>query len=391
MKLSVVILNYNVRYFLELCLDSVEKALTGIPSEIIVVDNQSTDDSCAFVKQNFPWVKLIENQENFGFSKGNNIGVSEAKGELVCLLNPDTFVAEDTFLQLLEFAAKHPDFGIIGPRLIDGSGRFLSESKRGIPYPRVAFFKLVGLNQLFSKSNYFNAYYAPFLGENEDGKVQILVGACMLIKKSNYQNIGGLDEQFFMYGEDIDLSYRFIRSGFQNFYAGKTPIVHFKGESTLKDKKYFNRFVGAMQLFYRKHFEWNLILNLLYSLGSLVLSGLKVFRGISVFKSTTDFQTIFFAGENSHKIKLVRRIFAKGQLVFLNGKELTEIPNGLNIDGTSKLIVFDTETVAFKKIIRTMIALKDSHCKFAFLSKSSTFILKSETSSGTGEVLLFPE
>lgn len=391
MKLSVVILNYNVRHFLELCLDSVEKALAGIPSEIIVVDNQSADDSCAFVRQNFPMVKLIENQENFGFSKGNNIGVSEAKGELVCLLNPDTFVAEDTFEELLDFATKHPGFGIIGPRLIDGGGRFLPESKRGIPFPRTAFFKLTGLNRVFPRSNFFNAYYAPFLDENEEGKVPVLVGACMLMKRTNYQALGGLDEQFFMYGEDIDLSYRFIKSGFQNYYAGKTPIVHFKGESTLKDKKYFNRFAGAMRLFYRKHFGGNLILNLLYALGSLVLSGLKVFGRISEFKSTAGFQTIFFVGKNSHKAKLAQRIFPKSRVVFLDEKELTESPDDLNISRISNLIVFDIETVAFKMIIRTMIALKDSRRKFAFLPKSSTFILKSEASSGTGEVLILPE
>ncbi len=391
MKLSVVILNYNVRHFLELCLDSVEKALMGIPSEIIVVDNQSADGSCVFVKKNFPAVKLIENQENFGFSKGNNIGVSEAKGELVCLLNPDTFVAEDTFEQLLEFAAKHPDFGIIGPRLIDGSGRFLPESKRGIPFPRTAFFKLAGLNRVFPRSNFFNAYYAPFLGENEEGNVPVLVGACMLMKRTDYQALGGLDEQFFMYGEDIDLSYRFVKSGFQNYYAGKTPVVHFKGESTLKDKKYFNRFAGAMQLFYRKHFGGNLILNLLYAFGSLVLSGLKVFGGISAAKGTTGFQTIFLVGRDSHKAKLAQRIFTKGRIVFLHEKELAEMPDGLNITGISNLIVFDTETVAFKMIIRTMMALKDSGCKFAFLPKSSTFILKSETSNETGEVLMLPE
>lgn len=389
LKLSVVILSYNVRHFLELCLDSVELALRGIPSEIIVVDNQSSDDSCSFVKQNFPHVKLIKNQINYGFSKGNNIGVSQAKGELICLLNPDTFVAEDTFSQLLDYAERISNFGIIGPRLIDGSGRFLPESKRGVPSPRTAFFKLLGINRLFPKSSFFNAYYAPFLRENEAGEVPILVGACMLIKKKNYQELGGLDEQFFMYGEDIDLSYRLIKLGFQNFYAGTLSVVHFKGESTLKDQKYFRRFSKAMQLFYRKHFGRNLFLNFFYASGSLVLSGLKVFDGLSKIKKATAYQMIFLMGSNDEKVRQLQNVFPGCRIVPIEHHAFLEATNRLNRNGSPGLMVFDCGTSSYKVMMQMMMALKDSHVKFAFLPKSSTFILKSETSKTRGNVVKF--
>jgi len=385
-KLSVVILNYNVRYFLELCLDSVEKALTGISSEIIVVDNCSMDDSCKFVKQNFPQVKLIENQNNYGFSKGNNIGVSHAKGELICLLNPDTLVAEDTFLLLLEFAARHPGFGVIGPKLIDGSGKFLPESKRGIPFPMTAFFKLIGLNRAFPKSTYFNAYYVPFLEVDKEGEVSILVGACMLMKRKNYLDSGGLDEQFFMYGEDIDLCYRMIQSGFQNYYSGKIPIVHFKGESTLKDKKYFNRFAGAMQLFYRKHFDGNFLLNLLYKAGSSVLSVKKLIAANAVAKTSSDDKPICLITQLVNKVSHIQVFFPTHTVETKNIAVFLEELESLKKQSINILFVFDTETVAHKMIINSMYALKDSHAEFAFLSKNSTFILKSGVSNQLGEV-----
>jgi GT2 family glycosyltransferase len=367
-------------------LDSVEKALTGISSEIIVVDNQSTDESCKFVKQNFPKVKLIENQVNYGFSKANNIGVSQAKGELICLLNPDTIVAEDTFLQLLEFAGKYPGFGVIGPKLIDGSGKFLPESKRGIPFPQTAFFKLIGLNRVFPKSTYFNAYYAPFLGEGEEGEVPVLVGACMLIKRKNYIDSGGLDEQFFMYGEDIDVSFRMIKSGYKNYYAGKTTVIHFKGESTLKDQKYFKQFSEAMQLFYRKHFGGNFFLNLLYKAGSVALSAIKLIKIPISVKNSSDEKPICLITESAGKASHIRAFYptrtveTKCTAVFLETVDSSKKMD-VNI-----LFVFDTETVTHKIIIESMSALKDSHCEFAFLSKSSTFMLKSGVSNQSGEV-----
>ena len=182
MQLSVIILNYNVRYFLEQCILSVQKALEGIDSEIIVVDNSSSDDSCEMMRAKFPNIKLIENATNLGFPKGNNIGVAQAKGEYVCILNPDTVVAEDTFVKILnsQLPTLNSQLGIIGCKLIDGTGNFLPESKRGVPTPWVAFTKIFGLYKI---SNYFGKYYAQHVSHNESGKVDILVGAFMMMKR----------------------------------------------------------------------------------------------------------------------------------------------------------------------------------------------------------------
>ena len=183
MQLSVIILNYNVRYFLELCVISVQKALETIDAEIIVVDNNSSDGSCEMIKQRFPNITFIANKENLGFPKGNNIGVAQAKGKYICILNPDTVVAEDTFSEILAFAEKQQDLGIVGCKLIDGTGNFLPESKRGVPTPFVAFTKIFGL---YKFSNYFGNYYAQHLQESETGKVSILVGAFMVMKRELY-------------------------------------------------------------------------------------------------------------------------------------------------------------------------------------------------------------
>src|SRR5690606_31054651 len=267
--LSVLILNYNVRYFLEQCLLSVQKALEGIDSEIIVVDNASKDDSCEMVRQLFPNVNLIENKENTGFPKGNNIGVTRAKGKYLCILNPDTVVSEDTFTKLLDFAQTKENLGIVGCKLIDGTGAFLPESKRNIPTPKVSLLKMLGKS---------DKYYANHLSEDEIGKVSVFVGAFMFVERQKYLKLNGFDEDFFMYGEDIDLSYRFLKQGFDNYYFGQTTIIHYKGESTNKDKIYLKRFYGAMKIFYKKHFRKNIFLNLMIDLG------IKIFLLINNFK-----------------------------------------------------------------------------------------------------------
>ena len=267
MKLSVVILNYNVRYFLELCLKSVEGAIADMDAEIIVVDNNSPDDSCNMVKELFPNVNLIQNKHNSGFSMGNNIGVAHAKGEYLCILNPDTVVAEDTFTKILEFADAVEDIGIIGCRLIDGSGQYLAESKRNVPTPLVSFKKIFGLS---------GSYYANDLKENAVGKVAILVGAFMIMKKSIYDAVGGFDEDYFMYGEDIDLSYKVLKAGYKNQYFGLATTIHFKGESTPKDKVFRKRFYNAMHIFYRKHFKKNWLLDVIIGLGARTFPFLEI-------------------------------------------------------------------------------------------------------------------
>lgn len=256
MKLSVIIVNYNVEYFLEQCLNSVRAASASLEIETFVVDNNSIDDSVAMIQEKFPEIQLIANKENTGFSKANNQAMRIAKGEYVLLLNPDTVVEEDTFSKCIEFMDTHPDAGGMGVEMLDGKGKFLPESKRGLPTPSVAFYKIFGLSSLFPKSKKFGKYHLGYLPQNETNEIEILSGAFMLMRKTVLDKIGLLDEDFFMYGEDIDLSYRIILGGYKNYYFPKTRIIHYKGESTKKSSvNYVFVFYNAMVIFAKKHFS----------------------------------------------------------------------------------------------------------------------------------------
>ena len=255
-RLSVVIVNYNVKYFLEQCIYSVLRASENIECEIFVVDNNSVDGSCAMVREKFPQITLIANTENVGFSKANNQAMLIAKGEYVLLLNPDTVVQEDTFINCLAFMDSHQDAGCIGVKMIDGKGHFLPESKRALPTPEVSFYKIFGLSKLFPHSKKFGQYHLTYLDKDETHKVDILCGAFMLMRKTALDKAGLLDETFFMYGEDIDLSYRIIKAGYNNYYFAGTTIIHYKGESTKKGSvNYVIVFYNAMRIFARKHFS----------------------------------------------------------------------------------------------------------------------------------------
>ena len=257
MKLSVVIVNYNVKYFLEQALYSVKKACNGIDAEIIVVDNHSVDGSCEMVKHKFAnQVILIENKENVGFSKANNQAIRIAKGEFILLLNPDTVVEEACFSKTITFMEQTPNAGCVGVKMIDGSGKFLPESKRGLPTPTVAFYKIFGLAALFPKSKRFGKYHLGFLDKNKTHQVDVLAGAFMMLRKTVLDKIGLLDEDYFMYGEDIDLSYRVTKAGFFNYYFPETTIIHYKGESTKKTSVNFVfTFYRAMIIFAQKHYS----------------------------------------------------------------------------------------------------------------------------------------
>ena len=265
MKLSVIIVNYNVKYFLEQALLSTYKAIVHSnllrpdwEIEVYVVDNHSIDGSVELTAQKFPQAILIANQENAGFSKANNQAIRMAKGEYILLLNPDTVMEEDTLYKCLLFMEAHPDAGGLGVKMIDGKGQFLPESKRGLPTPWVALCKLTGLSALFPKSPLFNHYHLGHLSPDDTHEVEILSGAFMFMRKKTLDKCGLLDEDFFMYGEDVDLSYRIILSGYKNYYYAGTRIIHYKGESTKKGSlNYVKMFYHAMALFAVKHFGQN--------------------------------------------------------------------------------------------------------------------------------------
>uniref|UniRef100_UPI00345F1232 glycosyltransferase n=1 Tax=Lentimicrobium sp. TaxID=2034841 RepID=UPI00345F1232 len=256
MKLSVVIVNYNVKYFLEQCLHSVEAAIRDLDAEVFVVDNNSVDGSVEMVREKFPRIKLIANTVNTGFSVANNQAIRESSGEYILLLNPDTVVELDTFTRSVEFMDAHPDAGGLGIKMVDGSGKYLPESKRGLPTPAVAFYKIFGLSALFPKSKIFGQYHLGYLDRDQTHVVDVLAGAYMMLRRETLEKTGLLDETFFMYGEDIDLSYRITKAGYKNYYYPGARIIHYKGESTKKSSiNYVFVFYNAMVIFARKHFS----------------------------------------------------------------------------------------------------------------------------------------
>ena len=273
MKLSIVIVNYNVRFYLEQCLLSVEKALTGVGGEVFVVDNNSTDDSVSYLRGKFPWVRYIENKENVGFSRANNQAIREARGEYVLLLNTDTFIGERTLRECIDFMDKTPKAGMCGVGMLRVDGSFAPESRRGVPTPFVAFCKITGLGSLFPKIRVFGRYYMQYLNKQSINPIEIVSGAFMFIRKEALDKVGLLDETFFMYGEDIDLSYRVLKAGYQNYYI-PTQILHYKGESTKKESfKYVNAFYKAMVIFFKKHFAHYSIIYSAFITLTVVLKG----------------------------------------------------------------------------------------------------------------------
>jgi len=371
-ELSVIIVNYNVCHFLKLCLQSVEKSSRNLAVEIIVVDNNSSDGSCEMILRDYPEITLIQNKKNLGFAKANNQGVAKANGKYVLILNPDTFVTENTFDKIIAFAKEKVNVGAIGVQLIDGTGTFLPESKRKIPTPKVA------LNKFISRKRHKSLYYFSQLNSDENGEVDILVGAFMLVKKDTYLKVGMFDEDYFMYGEDIDLSYKFLKNGYKNYYFGKTKVVHFKGESTRKDLKYLKYFYGAMHIFYKKHLKKSWISNKLMIIGIYTWYVFKFFELKFSKNKISSPKRIAYFGDNKLHFNVIKKQFAN-----LNVSRF--IDNSLNqpID----LLFIDIENISFKNIIRIMVSLKKYHTKFRFIAAQSNYAIGSDSSNDKGYLL----
>lgn len=255
--IGIVIVNYNVRNFLAQCLDSIRRSrLDGLSTEVWVVDNASIDGSVALLKEKYPEIRIIENSENVGFSKANNQAIRQLQSKYTLLLNPDTVLEEDTLLKCYHFMESHQECGAVGVRMIDGSGRFLPESKRAIPDLWNSFCKLSYLSSLFPGSKWFSGYNLGYIPEMSTARVEVLCGAFMFIRSEVWQKTGVLDERFFMYGEDIDLSYRILKAGYEIYYYPESTIIHYKGESTKKSSlQYVRTFYGAMITYVKKHYS----------------------------------------------------------------------------------------------------------------------------------------
>ena len=278
MKLTVVIVNYNVKYYLEQCLFSVERALQGMQAEVYVVDNASSDGSIPYLRKKFPWVYYIENDKNFGFSVANNMAIRKSRGEYVLLLNPDTIVGESTLKECVAFMDAHTNVGGLGVRQQRVDGSMAPESRRGIPTPWTAFCKMSGLGSRFPQSTLFGRYYMQYLPLDRPVEIEVISGAFMMIRSEVLKKCGLLDEDFFMYGEDVDMSYRILKAGYKNCFL-PTTILHYKGESTQKSSyRYAIVFHKAMYIFFKKHFSYNFLLLFVVSLliyGKAFLTYLK--------------------------------------------------------------------------------------------------------------------
>ncbi len=254
MILSVIIVNYNVKILLRECLDSVSTAIAELDAEVFIVDNASTDNSIELLQPLFPQFHFIRNDINTGFAKANNQALALASGKFILFLNPDTLVPPSCFYKCISFMEQHEDAGALGVKMINGKNEFLKESKRGFPSPMVSFWKMTGIAGLFPRSPVFAKYYLGHLDENTINKVDVLSGAFMFVRKDVLDITGGFDERFFMYAEDIDLSYRITKAGFNNYYLPDVTIIHYKGESTKKDIKHIKQFYLAMSQFVKKHY-----------------------------------------------------------------------------------------------------------------------------------------
>ena len=364
MKLSVVIVNYNVKHFLEQCLNSLEQAVEGLDHEVIVVDNASTDGSTEYITSRFPNIKWMACRENNGFSKGNNIAIAQAKGEYILLLNPDTIVTRDAITGCVDFMDAHADAGACGVYMLRTDGTFAPESRRALPTPFVAFCKMSGLSKLFPKSRTFGRYYMQYLDKEEANPIEIISGAYMVLRRSTIEKTGALDEDFFMYGEDIDLSYRILKEGYKNYYL-PLRILHYKGESTNKSTyRYVHTFYRAMQLFFKKHYShYSMLVSLpiniaIWTRAMLAYIG-NQFIHRKVTQSPTAINCMVLAGSGA--IKEIEYILAdkhkNGKHAFLEANEST-LPLGhtssdINLEGYDT-VIYDTEAYSYSTILKLL-------------------------------------
>jgi len=389
MQLSIIIVNYNVKFFLEQCLYSVKKAIEKIDAEVFVVDNCSTDSSIDYLQENFSWVIFIVNKKNEGFAKANNIALDQCTGDYVLFLNPDTIIPENILLNCLNFFNEHKDAGSVGVRMVDGAGNFLPESKRTFPSPVISFFKLSGLSGVFPQSKFFNRYALGFLKEDEVHEVDVLCGAFLMAKKSILLQLDGFDEAFFMYGEDIDLCYRIQKTGNKIYYLGDQTIVHFKGESAKKSSfNYVRIFYQAMNVFVKKHYGignariMNLVLHAgIYTRASVSLIA-SPFKHKKIRNTQTGKNNLILVGDPISAAEAEKII--KHDIQGATIKKLQSLHSLQKEQNEFSEIVFCTGRLSYKETIQLIVAVKNNNYKWHGLHTKS--IVGSTHKKFTGEV-----
>lgn len=386
MTLSVIIVNYNVKYYLEQCLESVRRASQGLQVEVLVVDNHSTDGSVAYLRERFPEVVFVENEENVGFSRANNQAIRQSRGEYVLLLNPDTLVGEDTLKCLVRFMDMHPEAGGVGAYMLGADGTFAPESRRGLPTPFVAFCKMSGLSALFPKSHLFGRYYMRYLDENETNEIEVMSGACMMLRREALDKVGLLDEDFFMYGEDIDLSYRILQGGYKNYFL-PVRMLHYKGESTVKNSyRYTYTFYRAMRLFFRKHYSHysfmiSLPINAAIWIRSFMAYAGNRLRYLKRPKVSSSLANVLVIGDAA-MLGEVRALLAKhcagGKHAFVEGVE-GSFPEG-HLSGNLCLddfdtVVYDVDSYSYATILRLLELTPDNTLRLGTYSTKSKVLI----------------
>lgn len=400
MKLSVVIVNYNVKYYLGQCLGSLRRALEGIEAEVFVVDNHSHDNSVPYLRNRFPEVRFIASAHNLGFARANNIAIRQSKGEYVLLLNPDTVVGEDVIRASIAFMDSHPRAGAHGVQMLDDCGARALESRRGLPSPMVSFYKMTGLCRHFPQSDRFAHYYMGSLSWDVPGQIEVVSGAYCFLRKAALDRVGLLDEDFFMYGEDVDLSYRLLKGGFENWYL-PVRILHYKGESTQKSSfRYVHVFYDAMLIFFRKHYGgmnvlWRLPIKAaiyMKAFGSLVGTSVRSARkrmGFRIARGTSCPHYVFVGSEEvvarcerlaaGNALSAEFRVAGKDSLEAVH----SELAGSCGGQDRPLCIVYDTGLYSYGDILKVAAAdpMRNIHIGF-YHRKENRVITMTETIGG---------
>ena len=373
---SIVIVNYRVKYFLEQTVRSAKEALEGFMGEIIVIDNNSGDDSIAHLRECFPDVIVIENKDNPGFGRANNQGFDIARGKFTLILNPDTIIGSHTIRDCIDFYNEHSgDCGGIGTMMHDGNGKFLPESKRSFPTPWVSFCKIFGLSSLFPKSPLFAKYHLRYLPADRWHRIDILSGAFIFIRTDLLRSVGGFDEDFFMYGEDIDLAFRIVKTGHSNYYI-PSPIIHYKGESTQKDSyRYVRVFYEAMQIFFRKHYPhysriYGALINFAIGLRTWMSLASRFFGRMLPKKKAVQlhYDAVVAVSGNPEDIRVKLKVPYDAFLDFCSVEEV-KLPEG------NVLVVYDNRDCTYSQAIRHICSHNgDGRCFATYMSESGVIV-----------------
>lgn len=389
MKLVVVIVSYNVKHYVEQCLNSLGKALDGVDAKVIIVDNHSKDGTVAYLSRRFRSVEIIDSNHNLGFARANNMAIRHTDSEYVLLLNPDTFVGEDTIHKALAFMDAHPQAGGLGVRMHNSDGTVALESRRGLPSPSVAFYKMCGLCARFPKSRTFGHYYMGYLPWDSPQRIEVVSGAFCLLRRTALDKVGLLDEDFFMYGEDIDLSYRLLKGGYENWYL-PLPILHYKGESTEKSSfRYVHVFYQAMLIFLRKHYgHLSLCMALpikaaIYFKALMALVKMQVertHRSLGLFEGRTPEPIFVFIGSNQmtsvcRSIARRKALTAVFRTMDTQSYDEGKVMEGVDAGKSKVYYVFDTDTFSYTDILRLMSAHRHRRVFLGTFSKKTNMII----------------